>query len=346
MIVVMSANATEEHLKITVGHIEDLGYRAHILRGVERNVIACIGDERGKPQLLGLEVLDGVDKVMPVLAPYKLAARVKGVSRQPVPVSVNCVFGENNFCIIAGPCSVESEEQIMQAAKIVRAAGANALRGGAYKPRSSTYAFQGMGEEGLKLLALAKQETGLPIVTELMDVQQLEVVLRYADVIQVGARNMQNFSLLRELGKIRNPVLLKRGLSATVEELLMSAEYILAEGNPNVILCERGIRTYETATRNTLDLNAIPVLLERTHLPVIVDPSHGTGVARYVSPMTKAALACGADGAIIEVHPDPANALSDGNQSLDSAAFAQLMTELKPLAEAMKKEMSVKHTAR
>ena len=341
MIVVMSANASDEQLKVVVDRIEALGYRPHILYGVERKVIACIGDERGKPQLMGLEILAGVDKVMPVLAPYKLAARVKGVKRHPVKIKDGCEFGGEVFGVIAGPCSVESEEQIIAAARIVRKAGACALRGGAYKPRSSTYAFQGLGEEGLKLLSLARQETGLPVVTELMDIQQLDVVLRYADVVQVGARNMQNFSLLRELGRTRTPILLKRGLSATVEEFLMSAEYVLAEGNPHVILCERGIRTFETATRNTLDLNAIPVLLERTHLPVIVDPSHGTGVARYVTPMAKAAAACGADGVIVEVHPDPSNALSDGNQSLDAAAFDQLMSELAPVVQAVHRSLAL-----
>ena len=341
MIVVMAANATDEQLKYVVSRIEELGYKTSVLYGVERKVIACIGDERGKPQLLSLEILDGIDKVMPVLAPYKLAAKVKGAKRTVVKVGDNCSLGANNFCIIAGPCAVESEEQIVSAAYAVKEAGANALRGGAFKPRSSTYAFQGLGVEGLKLLAQARKETGLPVVTELMDVSMLEPICKYADVIQIGARNMQNFTLLREVGKTRKPILLKRGLSATIEEFLLSAEYILAEGNPNVIMCERGIRTFETATRNTLDLNAVPVLLERTHLPIIVDPSHGTGVTRYVPPMSKAALACGAHGIIVEVHPDPSKAMSDGNQTLDPTAFKTMMDELAPIAKAVGKTLGV-----
>ena len=337
MIIVMEQKASDEQLDYVVKSVEELGFKPHVLYGVERKVIACIGDERGKPQLLGLESLNGVEKVMPVLAPYKLAARVKDSKRTVVKVKEGCEFGGSHFSVIAGPCSVESEEQMIAAARAVKAAGANALRGGAYKPRTSTYAFQGLGVEGLKLLDLARQETGLPIVTELVDLQNLDAVVRYTDVIQIGARNMQNYALLREVGKTRKVILLKRGLAATIEEFLLCAEYILAEGNPNVILCERGIRTFETATRFTLDLNAIPVLMERTHLPIIVDPSHGTGVARYVSPMTKAALACGAHGAIIEVHPCPSKALSDGNQSLEPEIFKGLMNELIPLAAALHK---------
>ncbi len=345
MIVVMKAGASQAQIDAVLKGIEDLGYRAHPMYGVERTVIGCLGDERGKAQLQSLEVASGVEKVMPILSPYKLAA--KQLQLQPTTVSISPQFavGGNNFVVIAGPCSVESEEQIVGTARSVAAAGANALRGGAFKPRSSTYSFQGMGEEGLKLLALARAETGLPIVTEVMDQYMIELVARYADVLQVGARNMQNFSLLKELGRVNKPILLKRGLMATVDELLMSAEYILAAGNPNVILCERGIRTFETATRNTLDLNAIPALQARTHLPVIVDPSHGTGVWRYVPPMSLAALACGAGGLIVEVHPSPADALSDGAQSLKPKTFAQLMDDLRRVGTALNRSVGVPPTA-
>lgn len=344
MIVVMQAGASAEALAKVIAKIEECGYRAHVMYGVERQVIGCLGDERGKAQLQVLETLEGVENVMPILSPYKLAA--KQLRKEPsvieIPAGeVKCAatVGENKLLVIAGPCSVESEEQIVESALKVKAAGANALRGGAYKPRSSTYSFQGLGDEGLKMLAVAREVTGLPIVTEIMDVHTLDAVVEVADILQVGARNMQNFSLLRALGEIRKPVLLKRGMSATVEELLLSAEYILAAGNPNVILCERGIRTFETATRNTLDLNAIPALLDRTHLPVIVDPSHGTGVARYVLHMSRAAIAAGAHGLIIEVHPNPAKAWSDGSQSLKPEAFAELMVEVGRIAEAVGRQV-------
>jgi len=247
--------------------------------------------------------------------------------------------GGSALLIGAGPCAVESEEQIVTAARAVAAAGANVLRGGAFKPRTSTYSFQGLGEEGLKLLAVARSETGLPIVSEVVDVRTLDLFLKYADVLQIGTRNMQNFTLLREVGQTRKPVLLKRGMMATIDEFLMAAEYILAEGNPNVILCERGIRTFEDSTRYTLDLNAVPVLKSRTHLPVIVDPSHGTGLASLVPPMSKAAIACGADGLLIEVHPKPAEALSDGPQALTPAAFRELMQELQLVALAVNRTL-------
>ncbi|MFN8392192.1 MAG: 3-deoxy-7-phosphoheptulonate synthase [Bdellovibrionota bacterium] len=337
MIVVMKAGSSQEQLDNVIKNIEAHGYRAHVMYGVERNVIGCLGDERGKEQLQSLELLSGVERVVPILSSYKLANRQLKHEPTVVKVSENCIIGGDNIAVIAGPCSVESEEQIVNTAKLVAAAGANALRGGAFKPRSSTYAFQGLGEEGLKMLRLAKQETGLPIVTEIMDHHMLDLVVEYADVLQVGARNMQNFSLLRSLGEVKKPILLKRGLAATVEELIQSAEYILAAGNPDVILCERGIRTYETATRNTLDLNAVPALQERTHLPVIVDPSHGTGVYRYVAPLSKAAVAVGASGLMIEVHPKPAEALSDGAQSLKPAKFEKLMSELRVLGGALGK---------
>jgi 3-deoxy-7-phosphoheptulonate synthase len=335
MIVVMRAGAADEELQNVIKRIEELGYRAHVMHGVERKVIGCLGDERGKAQLQSLELLKGVESVVPILSPYKLAG--KQLQREPSVITVadNFVVGGTSFPVIAGPCAVESEEQILASARAVAKAGASALRGGAYKPRSSTYSFQGLGEDGLKLLRLAKQETGLSIVTEIMDRYALDLLVEYADVLQVGARNMQNFSLLSALGQAGKPVLLKRGMSATVEELLLSAEYILAAGNPNVILCERGIRTFETATRNTLDLNAVPAIKARSHLPVMVDPSHGTGVWSYVPAMAKAALACGADGLMIEVHPNPAEALSDGSQSLKPEVFLKLMQELEPIARAV-----------
>lgn len=337
MIVVMKAGASSDLLDNVIKRIEALGYKAHVMYGVERQVIGCLGDERGKAQLQSLETLDGVDRVMPILSPYKLAAKQLQAEPTVITVSKKFVIGGNNLPVIAGPCSVESEEQIVESARAVAAAGANALRGGAFKPRSSTYSFQGHGEDGLKMLRTAKQETGLPIVTEIMDHHTLDLILEYADVLQIGARNMQNFTLLRAVGQARKPILLKRGMMATVEELLQSAEYILAEGNPDVILCERGIRTFETATRNTLDLNAIPAIRHRTHLPVMVDPSHGTGVWNYVEAMSRAGLAAGADGLILEVHPHPDQALSDGAQSLKPKKFEELMRGLAPFAHALGK---------
>lgn len=339
MIIVMQSGTAQDVVADVVRRVEDLGCHAHVIYGVERTVIACVGDERGKEQLLAIESLPGVEKVLPVLSPWKLAAREVHEHTHEIQIAPGVSVGGNRLCLIAGPCSVESEEQIVESAKIVKAAGAHALRGGAFKPRSSTYAFQGMGEEGLKLLRIAKQETGLPIVTEIMDHTMLDLIVEYADVLQVGARNMQNYTLLKALGGTQKPILLKRGLMATVEELIMSAEYILAAGNPNVILCERGIRTFETATRNTLDLNAVPALAERTHLPVMVDPSHGTGVRKYVAPMSKAAIACGAAGLIIEMHPEPTKALSDGYQSLEPEQFSSLVRELRLLTEALGKHL-------
>ncbi len=341
MIVVMKAGSTEPQLEEVVTAIEQLGYRAHVMRGVERNVIGCLGDERGKAALRNIQNIEGVESVMPILTPYKLAAKqFQSEGASVVKIADGVEVGGSNLLVIAGPCSVESEEQILTAARMVKNAGANALRGGAFKPRSSAYSFQGLGEEGLKLLRLAKEEVGLPVVTEIMDVQMLDMVLEYADVLQVGARNMQNFTLLKALGRVNKPILLKRGLMSTVEELLMSAEYILSGGNERVILCERGIRTFETATRNTLDLNAIPALKARTHLPVIVDPSHGTGVATYVTPLSRAAIAAGADGVIVEMHPNPKEALSDGAQSLTEEAFIESMKEMKMIARAMGKSLA------
>ncbi len=342
MIVVMAAGASDQELDRVIKRIEELGYRAHVMYGVERKVIGCLGDERGKAQLQTLESYDGVERVVPILSPYKLAAKQLKTEPSIIRVGKNLEFGGSKLAIIAGPCSVENEEQILESAKAVAEAGANALRGGAYKPRSSTYSFQGLGLEGLKLLAMARKETGLPIVTEVMDQYAIDTVAEYADIIQIGARNMANFALLKELGRTKIPILLKRGMMATVEEYLMSAEYVLAAGNPNVILCERGIRTFETSTRFTLDLNAVPALQERSHLPVIVDPSHGTGVWRYVAPLSKAAIACGAAGLMIEVHPKPEAAFSDGAQSLKPEHFKKLLDELVPIAAAVGKTVGMR----
>jgi 3-deoxy-7-phosphoheptulonate synthase len=293
--------------------------------------LGALGDERVLGTL-SLEAIPFVERVLPILSPYKIASR--DLQAHDTVVQVGEVpIGPGYFTVIAGPCAVESEEQIVESARKVKEGGARILRGGAYKPRSSPYTFQGLEEEGLRLLALASRETGLPVVTEIIDVHDIEIVSRHADMLQVGARNMQNFRLLRELGKSDKPVLLKRGMSASYEDFLMSAEYILSEGNPNVVLCERGIKTFVTGTRNTLDLNAIPYLKGKTHLPIIVDPSHGTGIRDLVAPMSKASLAVGADGLIVEVHPQPDQALSDGKQSLFPDQFGRLMEQLHRYAE-------------
>jgi 3-deoxy-7-phosphoheptulonate synthase len=335
LIVVMKAHATEDQVRNIVRMVEGLDYRAHVIRGVERTVVACVGEERGGEHQLGhLESVEGVERVMPVLQPFKLASRE--VRPEGSHVSVDGVeIGGKRLAIIAGPCAVESKEQIEAAAEAVKRAGAHLLRGGAFKPRTSPYSFQGMEDEGLALLEGAGRKAGLPVVTEIMDPHDIDLVAAHADMLQVGARNAQNFSLLRRLGKVNKPILLKRGMSTKIEEFLMAAEYILSEGNPNVVLCERGIRTFETATRNTLDLNAVPLLKSWTHLPVIVDPSHGTGIWSLVKPMALAAVAAGADGLIIEVHPHPEVARSDGPQQLKPERFAELMAALRPVAEAV-----------
>jgi 3-deoxy-7-phosphoheptulonate synthase len=334
VIVVMKAHATEAEIKAVVGMVEELDYKAHIIHGIERTVIACVGEERGEHQLGHLESVAGVERVMPVLRPFKLASRE--VRPEGSRIMVDGVeIGGKRLAVMAGPCAIESREQVEQAAEAVKRAGAHLLRGGAFKPRTSPYSFQGMEDEGLKLLRQAGRRHGLPVVTEIMDPHDIELVSEHADMLQVGARNAQNFSLLRRLGKVNKPILLKRGMSTRLEEFLMAAEYILSEGNPDVVLCERGIRTFETATRNTLDLNAVPLLKEQTHLPVIVDPSHGTGIWSLVTPMALAAIAAGADGLLIEVHPAPEHALSDGPQQLKPARFAHLMEALKPVAEAV-----------
>jgi 3-deoxy-7-phosphoheptulonate synthase len=324
MMIVMKETATEAEVEAVVTKIERAGARAHRSSGARVTVIGAIGDveQDANVESLGLEGQPGVDRVVPILKPYKLAsAQITHGERTVLDIDGSKVGGEN-FALIAGPCTVESREQTLQTARVVRDAGATLLRGGAYKPRTSPYAFQGLGLEGLRLLAEAKAETGLPIVTELMDVADLDAVAEVADVIQIGARNMQNYPLLAELGRVGRPVLLKRGLSATLDELLMAAEYILKEGNPNVMLCERGIRTFETAYRFTLDLMAVPVLKELSHLPVIVDPSHAAGRRELVTPLSLAAAAVGADGIIVEVHPNPDEAICDGPQALRTEEFA------------------------
>lgn len=334
MVIVMKPGAREEDLREVIARVEALGYQAHVIRGTTRSVVAAVGDERGKAKLQALEALAGVQSVVPILQPFKLASRETRAARTVVRVG-SLEIGGDRLHVMAGPCSVESEEQLLTVARAVREAGATILRGGAFKPRTSPYAFQGLAEDGLKLLAAAREATGLKIVTEVLNPRDLDLVARYTDILQVGARNVQNFALLKEVGEIRKPVLLKRGMSTTIQEYLMSAEYILSAGNTNVILCERGIRTFETATRFTLDLNAVPVLQKLTHLPIIVDPSHGTGHWEYVPALAKAAVAVGADGLMIEVHPKPDEALSDGIQSLKPARFAQLMSDLQAVAKAV-----------
>jgi 3-deoxy-7-phosphoheptulonate synthase len=336
MIIVTKPGITEEELSHIRERVAALGLDTHISRGEHRTVIGCVGDESALEEI-PLLALPGVESVTPVMRPYKLASREFGLRRGQTSVvrtGPNVAVGGRELAIIAGPCSVEGRDMLYDTARSVRQSGASMLRGGAYKPRTSPYAFQGMGVEGLELLAEVREETGLPIVTEVMDTRQVEQVARYADVLQIGTRNMQNFPLLSEVGRTRTPVLLKRGYSATIRELLMAAEYVMAQGNHDVILCERGIRTFEPSTRNTLDVGAIPVLKEETHLPVIVDPSHAGGRAALVAPLAFAAVAAGADGLIIEVHPRPEEAKSDGDQSLTLDAFAQLMEKIARFADA------------
>ena len=328
MIISMKAGASREQVEHVIDQIRKMGYEAHPIWGKERVVIGAIGDERSKARLQALEAAPGVDQVVPILKPFKLAG--KELHREPTVVRVGDVeVGPRQFTVMAGPCSVESREQLLTTARAVKKAGAQILRGGAFKPRTSPYAFQGLEEEGLKLLAEARAETGLLIVTEVMSPEDIGLVSRYTDVLQVGARNMQNYSLLKRLGQAERPVLLKRSMMGSIQELLMSAEYIISQGNPNVILCERGIRTFETYTRNTFDLSAVPLLHELTHLPVIADPSHGTGVRSLIRPMAKAALAAGADGLMVEVHPNPEEAFSDGPQSLLFEEFEALMADVR-----------------
>lgn len=333
MIIVMQQNEDKTLTQAVEARIRQLGYEPHVIHGESREVIGAVGDERGKMVLQSLESMQGVEKVVPILKPYKLASLEVSPEPSKIELAPGLYIGGDELIMMAGPCAVESEAQIFETARAVKRAGAKVLRGGAFKPRTSPYSFQGLEEEGLKLLAAAREATGLPIVTEVVNPRDVELVARYADILQVGARNMQNFALLKMLGQLDKPILLKRGMSATIQEFLMSAEYILAEGNRRVVLCERGIRTFEIATRNTLDISAIPVLKEQTHLPVVIDPSHATGHVSLVPSMCYASVAAGCDGLIVEVHPDPEKAASDGPQSLRPAAFADMMMKLKAFAE-------------
>ncbi len=333
MVIVMKHHASDDEIKRVVSHIEELGFKAHLSSGEERTIIGVIGDERAlEPE--NFEMLEGVERAMRVLHPFKLASRDFHPEDSIVRINGTSIGGKS-VTIIAGPCSIESREQLMESADAVKSAGAKLLRAGAFKPRTSPYAFQGLGLKGLELLREAKEEYGLPTVTEVMSPQDVTLVAQYCDVLQIGARNMQNFPLLHAVGETQKPVLLKRGMSSTIEELLMAAEYILSHGNHRVMVCERGIRTYEPSTRNTFDINAIPVLKQLTHLPVIADPSHGTGRWDLVTPIARGAVAAGADGLIIEVHPNPAKALSDGGQSLKPEKFAQLVSQVRCIAEAV-----------
>ncbi|MBI3168485.1 MAG: 3-deoxy-7-phosphoheptulonate synthase [Chloroflexi bacterium] len=339
MMIIMKSNATPQQVEAVIASVKSEGLNVHLSQGVEATIIGAIGETHNIPPDR-FEGLEGVDMVQRITQPYKLASRQFHPENTILGIDGFTVGGDE-IAVIAGPCSVESRSQIIETALAVKEAGASALRGGVFKPRTSPYAFQGLGEEGLELLAEAREKTGLPIVVEIMSQVQLDVMVKYVDVLQVGARNMQNFNLLRAIGESRTAVLLKRGLSATIEELLMSAEYILAGGNQRVMLCERGIRTFETSTRNTTDINAIPVLKNLTHLPVILDPSHSTGHADYVSAVARAAVAAGADGLIVEVHPDPAKAVSDGKQSLKPEKFAQMVNQVGQIAQIMGRRLAV-----
>ncbi len=333
MLIVMQTHATQKEISAVLQRAVSLGVKPHMVRGDEHTTIGLVGDSRPLSHSQFVQ-MPGVREIVPISKPYKLASREFHPSDTIVPFD-GVSAGGNEIVIIAGPCSIESRSQIMETAHAVREAGAHALRGGAFKPRTSPYSFQGMGEEGLVLLAEAREVTGLPIITEVMEPEKVGLITRYADVLQIGARNMQNYALLHACGESQHPVLLKRGMSATVEELLMAAEYILSHGNRRVMLCERGIRTFETATRNTTDINAIPVLKNRTHLPVIFDPSHSTGHWDLVTSIARAGIAAGADGLIIEVHPTPDTAMSDGGQSLKPERFAEMVTQVKAIAEAV-----------
>jgi 3-deoxy-7-phosphoheptulonate synthase len=340
MVIVIRKNATEAQIDQIIKWVESVGYKAHPSRGVERTIIGVVGDDRGKAQLKSAESLPGVEKIVPILKPYKLASREVKEGNTIIRIG-DLEIGGPEFIVMAGPCSVEGEEQLMECAYITKKGGAHVLRGGAFKPRTSPYSFQGLEEEGLKLLRRAREKTGMPVVTEVLNPMDVDLVEEYGDILQVGARNVQNFALLKKVGNSRKPVLLKRGMMTTIEELLMSAEYVLSSGNDKVILCERGIRTFETATRNTLDISAVPVLKELTHLPIVVDPSHATGHWKYVIPLARTAVAVGADGLLIEVHPEPEKAFSDGIQSLKPEKFYQLMDEVRTLEKVMRTEIQV-----
>ena len=334
MLVVMKHKASEAEVRAVVKEVENMGYEARPMPGKQRTTVGLVGNDGGV-DAARIQGLSGVLEIILVTKPYKQVSREWRDSNTVVGLPNGVQFGGREINIIAGPCAVEGESEILEIAHRLKEDGATVLRGGAFKPRTSPYSFQGLEENGLKLLAAAKEVSGLPIVTEVMNPREIDLVAKYADIIQVGARNMQNFSLLKELGKINKPILLKRGMMNTIKEFLMSAEYVLSEGNQQVILCERGIRTFETATRNTLDISCIPVLKKETHLPIIIDPSHATGHWEMVESMSRASIAAGADGLIIEVHPDPVNAFSDGPQSLKPEKFSRLMENLRPFAELM-----------
>ena len=334
MLVVMRQDATPQEIDRVVKTIEDMGYKARPMPGGQRTAIGLVGND-GRVDGSRIEALGGVAEIIHVTKPYKQVSREWRAENTVVTIAPGVTFGDTSVQIIAGPCSVESEHQIVAAARAVKAAGGTALRGGAFKPRSSPYAFQGLGKKGLEMLALARRETGLPIVTEALDEEGAHLVAEHGDCIQIGARNMQNYSLLRAVGRMKKPVLLKRGMAATITDLLLSAEYILSEGNGQVILCERGVRSFDTATRNLFDLTAIPIVQRLSHLPIIADPSHGTGLRDKVTPMARAAVASGADGVMVEVHPDPERALSDGAQSLYPKQFEALVSELRAIAAAI-----------
>ena len=339
MIIAMQSGATDEQINHICDRIRSFGYMPHVIRGEERTVVAAVGHGDKKEHIESLKSADGVEDAFPILQPFKRVS--KEVRKQKSAIKIgNVTIGDGGCVVMAGPCSVEGREQLMTTAESVAKSGAHLLRGGAYKPRTSPYDFQGMAEDGLKLLAEARAKTGLAVITEVLDTGDVDLVAEYADVLQVGTRNMQNFALLKKLGEISKPVMLKRGLSATIKEFLLSAEYIVTHGNPNVILCERGIRTFETATRNTLDLAAVPLLNELTHLPVVVDPSHATGKRSLVRPLSKASVAVGADGLMAEVHPKPEEAWSDGPQSLRLEEFAQLMRDIEPYINLRKSELN------
>jgi len=337
MIVVLKPGATDLQTEQVIAKITEAGLTPHVMKGVERVVIAVIGDERVlAPDILS--AMSGVQEVVPILSPYKLVSRE--FQKENTVVDIKGVrIGEKKVIVMAGPCSVETKERLLSIAEDVKEAGALILRGGAFKPRTSPYSFQGLGEEGLEFLSYAREKTGLVVITEIMDPRDMPLMMKYADIIQIGARNMQNFRLLSEVGSYNKPVMLKRGLSATIKELLLSAEYIMAAGNRQVMLCERGIRTFETATRNTLDLSAVTVIKQLSHLPIIVDPSHAVGKTDLVAPMAKAAVAAGADGIMLEVHSNPELAYCDGEQALLPADFKTLMVQLKRIAEAVDREM-------
>ncbi|MBK9925399.1 MAG: 3-deoxy-7-phosphoheptulonate synthase [Anaerolineales bacterium] len=338
MMIIMKANATPQQVEAVIEKVKSAGLNVHLSQGVEATIIGAIGETHSIPTER-FEGMEGVELVQRITQPYKLASRQFHPEDSVVQMNGFAVGG-NQIAVIAGPCSVESRSQIMETALAVKEAGASALRGGVFKPRTSPYSFQGLGEEGLELLAEAREKTGLPIVAEIMSQVQVDLMVKYVDVLQIGARNMQNFNLLRAIGETRTAVLLKRGLSATVEELLMSAEYVLAGGNNRVMLCERGIRTFETSTRNTTDINAVPVLKNLTHLPVVLDPSHSTGYSEYVAAIARAGIAAGADGLIIEVHPNPAKAVSDGRQSLKPEAFAAMVKQVGQIAQIMGRSLA------